>query len=45
MGQSCSAMAFGWFVGLSIDDKVWDQSLFSYNQEHLTKANIACRFL
>ncbi len=40
-----SDMAFRWFIGLSIDDKVWDQSVFSYNQERLIKADIGRRFL
>jgi transposase len=40
-----SDMAFRWFIGLSIEDKVWDQSVFSYNQERLIKADIGRRFL
>jgi transposase len=40
-----SDMAFRWFIGLSIDDKVWDQSVFSYNQARLIKADIGRRFL
>lgn len=40
-----SDMAFRWFIGLSIDDKVWDQSVFSYNQDRLIKADIGRRFL
>jgi hypothetical protein len=45
MDRIHSDMAFRWFIGLSIDDKVWDQSVFSYNQERLIKADIASRFL
>jgi transposase len=40
-----SDMAFRWFIGLSIDDRVWDQSVFSYNQARLIKADIGRRFL
>ena len=40
-----SYMAFRWFIGISIEDKVWDQSVFSYNQERLIKADIGRRFL
>jgi transposase len=40
-----SDMAFRWFIGLSIEDKVWDQSVFSYNQERLIKADIGRLFL
>lgn len=40
-----SDMAFRWFIGISIEDKVWDQSVFSYNQERLIKADIGRRFL
>jgi transposase len=40
-----SDMAFRWFIGLSIEDKVWDQSVFSYNQQRLIKADIGRRFL
>ena len=40
-----SDMAFRWFIGLSIEDKVWDQSVFSYNQDRLIKADIGRRFL
>lgn len=45
MDRVNSDMAFRWFIGLSIDDKVWDQSVFSYNQERLIKADIGRRFL
>jgi transposase len=40
-----SDMAFRWFVGISIEDNVWDQSVFSYNQERLINADIGRRFL
>lgn len=45
MDRINSDMAFRWFIGLSIDDKVWDQSVFSYNQDRLLKADIGSRFL
>jgi len=45
MDRIHSDMAFRWFIGLSIDDAVWDQSVFSYNQKRLIKADIASRFL
>ena len=36
---------FKWFVGLSIDDKVWDHSTFSQNQERFINSDIAKAFL
>lgn len=45
MDRIHSDMAFRWFIGLSIDDAVWDQSVFSYNQERLIRADIGRRFL
>lgn len=45
MDRIHSDMAFRWFIGLSIDDAVWDQSVFSYNQDRLIKADIGRRFL
>ena len=38
-------MAFRWFIGLAIDDKVWNHSVFSHNQERLINADIGRRFL
>jgi transposase len=34
-------MLFRWFVGLSMDDKVWDATTFSKNRERLLKGDIA----
>src|SRR3989441_12678527 len=34
-------MLFRWFVGLSMDDDVWDATTFSKNRERLLKGNIA----
>lgn len=36
---------FRWFLGLSLDDAVWDHSSFSTNQERLIKSEVAQKFL
>jgi transposase len=38
-------LSFRWFVGLGIDDAVWDASTFSKNRERLLDGDIAARFL
>ena len=38
-------LLFRWFVGLSMDDKVWDHSVFSKNRDRLLEADIATKFL
>lgn len=38
-------MLFRWFVGLSMDDGVWDASTFSKNRERLMQADVAREFL
>jgi transposase len=38
-------LLFRWFVGLSIDDKVWDASVFSKNRDRLLEAEVAQEFL
>jgi transposase len=38
-------LLFRWFVGLSIDDVVWDPSSFSTNRDRLLEAGVACEFL
>lgn len=38
-------LSFRWFVGLGIDDPVWDASTFSKNRERLLDGDIAARFL
>ena len=38
-------LLFRWFVGLSIDDAVWDASVFSKNRERLLEADVAREFL
>jgi transposase len=34
-----------WFVGLGLDDPVWDHSTFSKNRDRLLEGEIAARFL
>src|SRR3954465_193130 len=38
-------LLFRWFVGLGIDDPVWDPSTFSKNRDRLLEGDIAARFL
>ena len=38
-------LLFRWFVGLSMDDAVWDHSVFSKNRDRLLEADIARQFL
>jgi hypothetical protein len=38
-------LLFRWFVGLGIDDAVWDHSVFSKNRDRLLEGEIAARFL
>lgn len=37
-------LLFRWFVGLNVDDPVWDHSTFSFNRERLFDAAIAQAF-
>jgi len=37
-------LLFRWFVGLSMDDAVWDHSTFSKNRDRLMQAEIAAAF-
>jgi transposase len=37
-------LLFRWFVGLSMDDKVWDHSVFSKNQERFLDSDLADAF-
>lgn len=37
-------LLFRWFVGLNVDDRVWDHSTFSFNRERLFDEQIAQRF-
>jgi transposase len=38
-------LMFRWFVGLGMDDPVWDHSVYSKNRDRLLEADIARRFL
>jgi IS5 family transposase len=38
-------LLFKWFVGLGIDDGVWDHSTFSKNRDRLLDGEIAAKFL
>ena len=38
-------LLFRWFVGLGIDDAVWDHSTFSKNRDRLLEGEIAAKFL
>lgn len=38
------SLLFRWFVGLAIDDEVWDATVFSKNRERLIEGEIAGRF-
>ncbi|MGH2783308.1 MAG: IS5 family transposase, partial [Thermoleophilaceae bacterium] len=38
-------MYFRWFVGLELDERVWDHSTFSQNRERLIDHEVAQRFL
>lgn len=44
MEQMDYNLLFRWFVGLNIDDPVWDHSTFSFNRDRLFDADIAQRF-
>jgi transposase len=37
-------LLFRWFVGMSMDDKVWDHSTFSKNRDRLIDHDVATRF-
>jgi transposase len=38
-------LLFRWFVGLSMDDRVWDATVYSKNRDRLMGGDIARRFL
>jgi hypothetical protein len=38
-------LLFRWFVGLGIDDAVWDATVFSKNRDRLLDGTIAAKFL
>jgi transposase len=37
-------LLFRWFVGLNLDDAVWDVTVFTKNRERLVKADVAKQF-
>ncbi len=38
-------LLFRWFVGLEVDDRVWDVTVFTKNRERLVKGEISQKFL
>jgi transposase len=38
-------MLFRWFVGLSLDDEIWDVTVFTKNRDRLLEAEVAKKFL
>ena len=38
-------LLFRWFVGLGVDDAVWDHSTFTKNRDRLFTADVAAKFL
>ena len=38
-------LLFRWFVGLGVDDAVWDPTVFSKNRDRLLDGDIAAKFL
>jgi transposase len=38
-------LLFRWFVGLGVDDPVWDHSAFAHNRDRLLAGEIAVKFL
>ena len=38
-------MLFRWFVGLNLDDAVWDATVFTKNRDRLLEAEVAKEFL
>ena len=39
------SMLFRWFIGLNLDDKVWDATVFTKNRDRLLEADVAKEFL
>src|SRR5437763_1841141 len=45
-GPACNYnLLYRWFVGLGVDDAVWDHSVFSKNRDRLLEADVAGKFL
>ena len=38
-------LLFRWFIGLSVDDPVWDVTVFSKNRDRLLEADVSKKFL
>ena len=38
-------LLFRWFVGLSVDDPVWDVTVFTKNRDRLLEADVSKKFL
>ena len=38
-------LLFRWFVGLAIDDPVWDATVFSKNRDRVLEGAVAAKFL
>jgi transposase len=38
-------LLFRWFVGIGVDDAVWDHSTFSKNRDRLLEGDVAAKFL
>ena len=45
MEQMTYNILFRWFVGLSVEDPVWDVTVFTKNRDRLLDGDIACGFL
>ena len=39
------SMLFRWFIGLNLDDEVWDATVFTKNRDRLLAADVAKEFL
>ncbi len=39
------SVLFRWFVGLNLDEEVWDPTVFTKNRDRLLEAEVAKRFL
>ncbi len=37
-------LLFRWFVGLSMDEPIWNHSVFSKNQDRLLKSDVSAAF-
>ena len=45
MEQIDCTMLFRWFIGLNLDDPVWDPTVFTKNRDRLLQADVAKEFL